>query len=185
MHPGAGMIGLSGLPLSGAAIGVALCGGLVLGWAGGAYRGAARLADCRMESAQALIQARGDALASQARAAAATDREVAAAHARADTATAKNRELRHALSKASTGRPCLSADARSLLRGAPAFGPGALPAAAGGAAGAAAGPAGDPGQPDSSDSDVALWIGDAATLYEACRARVDGLRRWREAVSHE
>jgi len=39
------------------------------------------------------------------------------------------------------------------------------------------------GKGDSTDADIAGWILDVASLYEACRARIDALRQWDE-VTH-
>jgi cell division protein FtsB len=107
----------------------------------------------------------------------AADAAVAARDARLAELDAVNRRLRHDLQTATTGRPCLSADARSVLQQSPAFGLGLkLPQATSSAASAPAAVAADPG--DSTDADVAGWILDAAALYEQCRARIDALRDW-------
>jgi hypothetical protein len=39
------------------------------------------------------------------------------------------------------------------------------------------------GEGDTTDTDLAGWILDAASLYEQCRARIDALRQWDE-VTH-
>jgi hypothetical protein len=97
---------------------------------------------------------------------------------------ATNRRLRHDLQAATTGRPCLSADARGLLQQSPAFRL-KLPATTGSALAAPAAPAADSGQSasDSTDTDIAGWILDAAALYEQCRARIDAFRQWDDEVS--
>jgi hypothetical protein len=105
----------------------------------------------------------------------AADETIAARDARIAELDATTRRLRHDLQTATTGRPCLSADARGLLQQSPAFGI-KLPTTTGGAASAAPAVAADPG--DSTDADVAGWILDAAALYEQCRARIDALRDW-------
>jgi hypothetical protein len=120
----------------------------------------------------------------------AADQAIAARDARIAELDATTRRLRHDLSTATTGRPCLSSTARGLLQQSPAFrrdesrpylpassiGPTSTPAAAAAA---------DPGEPagDTTDTDLAQWIIDAASLYEACRARIDALRQWDE-VTH-
>ena len=93
---------------------------------------------------------------------------------------ATNRRLRHDLQAATTGRPCLSADARGLLQQSPAFG--LMPQTPGSALAAPAAAAADSGQSarDSTDTDIAGWILDAAALFEQCRARIDALRQWDE-----
>jgi hypothetical protein len=110
----------------------------------------------------------------------AADEAIAARDARIADLDATTRRLRHDLQTATTGRPCLSADARWLLQQSPAFGL-KLPQATGSPASAPAAPAADPG--DSTDADVAGWIVDAAELYEQCRARVDALRQWDEVTN--
>jgi hypothetical protein len=93
---------------------------------------------------------------------------------------ATNRRLRHDISTATTGRTCLSADARGLLQQSPAFSL-KLSTATGGTASAHATPAANTG--DSTDADVAGWILDSAALYEACRARIDAIRQWDEVTN--
>jgi hypothetical protein len=110
----------------------------------------------------------------------AADQAITARDARIVELDATTRKLRHDLQAATTGRPCLSADARWMLQQSPAFRLG-LSAPAGGALAAPAAPAADPG--DSTDADIAGWIIDAASLYEACRARIDAIRQWDE-VTH-
>ncbi|MCI4427746.1 MAG: hypothetical protein JHC40_01120 [Burkholderiales bacterium] len=105
----------------------------------------------------------------------AADEAIAARDARIVELDATTRRLRHDLQTATTGRPCLSSDARGLLQQSPAFGL-KLPTTTGGPASAAPAVAADPG--DSTDADVAGWILDAAALYEQCRARIDALRDW-------
>jgi hypothetical protein len=105
----------------------------------------------------------------------AADEAIAARDARMAELDAVNRRLRHDLQTATTGRPCLSADARGLLQQSPAFSL-KLPTATVGHASAAPAVAADPS--DSTDADVAEWIVDAAALYEQCRARIDALRDW-------
>lgn len=94
---------------------------------------------------------------------------------------ATNRRLRHDLQATTTGRPCLSADARGLLQQSPAFGL-KLPSTTGGLTTAPAATAADPGEQagDTTDTDIAGWILDAAALFEQCRARIDALRQWDE-----
>jgi prophage endopeptidase len=71
----------------------------------------------------------------------------------------------------------------------------AAPATAIGAAAADAAAAADPilpspsgrgaggeGEGDATDADIARWILDAASLYEACCARIDAIRQWDEVT---
>jgi len=111
----------------------------------------------------------------------ASDVAIAERDARLAELDAVNRRLRHDLKTATTGRPCLSADARWLLQQSPAFRLG-LSSPTGSPATTNAATAADPGQPagDSTDADIAGWILDAAALYEQCRARIDALRKWDE-----
>jgi prophage endopeptidase len=137
----------------------------------------------------------------------AADQAIAARDARIAELDATTRRLRHDLSTATTGRPCLSPAARGLLQQSPAFGI-KLPASTIGTAPAHAAPAADPihpsppgrgiggegnppspsgrgagGEGETTDADIAGWILDAAALYEQCRARIDALRQWDE-VTH-
>jgi prophage endopeptidase len=139
-----------------------------------------------------VAQIRADIARREAEAAEASRRRIEAASRAMDAALAEkdrrvleldatNRRLRHDLQAATTGRPCLSPAARGLLQQSPAFGL-KLPTATGSALAAPAAPAADSGEQggDSTDTDIAGWILDAASLYEACRARLDAIRRWDE-----
>jgi cell division protein FtsB len=110
----------------------------------------------------------------------AADEAIAQRDARIQALDATNRRIRDELKTATTGRPCLSADARSVLQQSPAFGL-KLPTTTGSASSAAPAVAADPS--DSTDADVAGWILDAAALYEACRARIDAIRQWDEVTN--
>jgi hypothetical protein len=105
----------------------------------------------------------------------AADAAIAARDAHLAELDAVNRRLRHDIQTATTGRPCLSADARSVLQQSPAFGA-IVPEAAIGTASDASSTATD--SSDSTDSDIADWVIDAAYLYEQCRARIDAIRQW-------
>jgi hypothetical protein len=142
-----------------------------------------------------VAQIRADIASREAEAAEESRRRIEAASRAMDAALAEkdrrllaldaiNRRLRHDLQSATTGRPCLSADARGLLQQFPAFRLG-LSAPAGSALAATAAPAAYSGQPagESSDADIAGWILDAAALYESCRARIDAIRQWDDEVS--
>jgi cell division protein FtsB len=110
----------------------------------------------------------------------AADEAIAQRDARIQALDATNRRIRDELKTATSGRPCLSADARSVLQQSPAF-VAAMPAPTGGTASAAPTAAADSG--DSTDSDIAAWVIDAADLYEQCRARVDAIRQWDEVTN--
>lgn len=177
-----------------AVAGAVLC--VAAGFAGG-YSWEHRARQAEVE------QIRADVARREAQAAEDARRRIEAAQAAAEAAIAErdrrlhaldatNTRLRNDIKTATTGRPCLSGDARRVLHGAPAFKPG-LSAPAAGALGAAAAAAADTGQPaeqhaeqpaESSDADVAGWIIDAAALYEQCRARIDAIRQWSNGVSH-
>jgi hypothetical protein len=111
----------------------------------------------------------------------AADAVIAQRDARIAELDAATRRLRHDLATVTTGRACLSAAARRVLHDAPAFAGPDVPAPASSTAGATAASAADSG--DSTDADVAGWIIDAASLYEACRARIDALRQWDAQVN--
>jgi prophage endopeptidase len=167
---------------------LAALAGMLAGFAAGyTFEHRARVAEVAQIRAE--IAAREAAAAEESRrrieaALKAGDAAIAARDARIAELDATTRRLRHELSTATTGRPCLSHAARGLLHQSPAFGL-KLPATTGGPASADATPAADPGERagDSTDTDIAWWILDAAALYEQCRARIDALRQWDE-VTH-
>lgn len=94
-------------------------------------------------------------------------------------------EKLHALSQATTGRPCLNGPTLRLLDQAPGLDVRGLPPATGrtlATGGAIAAPGGDdPVTTDaaySSDTQTARWIAEAAARFEVCRARLDALIEW-------
>lgn len=115
----------------------------------------------------------------------AADQAILAAMSRADLAENKTKEVQHELKKYTTGRNCLSADARGLLQSAPAFERHRMPKGAPVSDRTDAAPAFDPGNRDggdggqaSTDRDVAEWISAATLQYERCRARLDAIAEW-------
>lgn len=113
----------------------------------------------------------------------ASNRTIGEALIRAQEAEKKNKEIQDELNKHTTGRDCLSADARRVLQQSPAFARQSMPQATGGAASAAAAAATDSLDRHSTDADIALWASEAGTLYEQCRARLDALRDWDQALN--
>lgn len=81
-------------------------------------------------------------------------------------------------------RPCLDGAAVSLLTQSPGISL-ALPAGAVEPDRAHAGTsaAADLTQSGPGSRDIAIWISDAAALYESCRARIDAIRAWDEEVN--
>lgn len=145
-----------------------------------ATRRAALAAATRLQAAQQ----RSDALAADLLATLATNAQL-------------TEEKTHALQTATAGRACLSDRALRVLHGAPGItvaGAGMPPtqpgtAAAGAPPAASADPASPAGtgagQPAhaaaelaATDTEVAVWIATAGNLYQACRARLDGLIAW-------
>lgn len=131
---------------------------------------AERLARERLQAAQA----RGDELTVR----------LAAAN---ESAATLQKELDDALSKVTTGRPCLGGAALRVLDRAPGIAPAGLPAPAGVPAGAnaahpaapAAQPAGDEGAA-ATDTDVARWALHAAGEYGECVRRLGALIDWHD-----
>jgi hypothetical protein len=171
------------IPLPALSTAIAVFAGIAGFTAGYVFEHRARLAE--------VAQIRADIARREAAAADEYRRRIEAASRAADAAIsekdrrvleldATNRRLRHELSTATTGRPCLSADARGLLQQSPAFGL-KLPEATGGASSANAATSADTGV--STDADIAGWVLDAATLYEQCRARIDAIRQWDEVTN--
>jgi prophage endopeptidase len=184
------------IPLPALSAAVAIIAGIVGFTAGYTWENRARKSEVAQIRAE--IAAREAAAAEEARrrieaALKASDVAIAERDARLAELDTVNRRLRHDLKTATTGRPCLSADARGLLQQSPAFRLG-LSAPPGLSLAAPAAPAaysllpspsgrGAGGEGDTTDTDLAVWILDAASLYEACRARIDALRQWDE-VTH-
>ena len=79
-------------------------------------------------------------------------------------------QARHAITQATTGKPCLNAPALRLLDRAPGIDIRGLPPAPGRAVAA--------GESFASDTDIAVWIVDAGAAFEVCRARLDALIGW-------
>ena len=80
-----------------------------------------------------------------------------------------SKEKRDALSRLTTGRPCLSADAVGVLNGTTGAGAGmpqatGIPAATGGGF--------------ATDSDVGQWAAAAIAAHDTCRYRLDALIDW-------
>jgi prophage endopeptidase len=188
------------IPLPAFSTAIAVLAGLAGFTAGYAFEHRARQAE--------VAAIRADIAAREAAAAEESRRRIEAASRAADAALAEkdrrllaldatNRRLRHDLQSATTGRPCLSADARGLLQQSIAFGRDEsrpMPASPGLSLAAPAAPAADSllpspsgrgagGEGDTTDADIAGWIIDAAALYEQCRARIDAIRQWDE-VTH-
>jgi N-acetylglutamate synthase/N-acetylornithine aminotransferase len=94
-------------------------------------------------------------------------------------------EARHAITQATTGRTCFDAAALRVLDRTPGVSlvpaPASSTAATGGAAAGAGGDASTastPGAVISTDTQVALWVVDAAAAFEVCRTRLDSLIDW-------
>jgi hypothetical protein len=176
---------------------LAVLAGMLAGFAAGyVFEHRARVAEVAQIRAEAAEEARRRIEAAQK----AADAAIAQRDARIQALDATNRRLRNDIKTATTGRPCLSSAARGLLQQSPAFGttvpkdtgsPASTPAApatysllpspSGRGAGGEGREAG--GEGDTTDTDLAQWILDAAGLYEQCRARIDALRQWDE-VTH-
>lgn len=90
-------------------------------------------------------------------------------------------EKLHAITLATTGRPCLGGPALRLLDQAPGlklYGLSPTTGSAAAAGGATAAIGGDTDAEYSSDTQAALWIAEAGARYEVCRARLDALIGW-------
>lgn len=147
----------------------------------------AQLAELRTEQAERVARAetlaRQRLQAAQARGDELTVQLTAANQAAADL----RKELDDALSKVTTGRPCLGGAALRVLDRAPGIAPAGLPAPASVAAGADAGhpaapaaqPAGDEGDA-ATDTDVARWALHAAGEYGECTRRLGALIDWHD-----
>ncbi|TCT25918.1 hypothetical protein [Thermomonas haemolytica] len=166
---------------AGIAVLAAGIGGGLLGWTVRGWRDVGQIAGLRAQLARTQADAERARAEAIARARAADAAAITDLQQRLTRAAATTEDLRYALATATTGRVCLSADARRVLHRAPAFA--AVPAPAAGPAAAGPAAAADPGERASTDADIAGWALDAAALYEQCRARIDAIRRWDE-VTH-
>lgn len=86
-------------------------------------------------------------------------------------------ELTDELKKHTTGRDCLSADARRVLNTATAQQQ-RMPEDTASAARAAATPAADSGERYSTDADIAAWAVTVEKLYEQCTSRIEAIAIW-------
>ena len=80
-----------------------------------------------------------------------------------------SKEKRDALSRLTTGRPCLSADAVGVLNGTTGAGAGVSPAT---------GIAAATGGVFATDADVEQWAAAARAAHDTCRHRLDALIDW-------
>ena len=80
-----------------------------------------------------------------------------------------SKEKRDALSRLTTGRPCLSADAVGVLKGTAGAGAG-MPQATGSLAAT--------GATFATDADVGQWAAAAIAAHDTCRYRLDSLIDW-------
>ena len=152
-------------------VSAALAGGGAWAWQSNRFE--AKLADMRSSIAES------DRLRSMAAATA-----LQAAQVRGDTLTRdllanqqqidRIQKARHAeITRLTTGRPCLGADAVRMLND-EAGGDGAgMPTPTGGAAAT--------GGTFATDTDVGQWATDARASYDACRARLGALIDWHES----
>lgn len=146
-------------------------------WAGDRNRNNAWLA----QQAQAQIKVNADLQAAQARG----DRLSTALLASEHQINQQRGGLNHALTQATTGRPCLGGAALRLLNAAPGIAVSGLPAPTGGtvATGGAIASDADSARTDtadiaSTDTQVANWVADAGAAHAVCRARLDALIDW-------
>ncbi|MDR1349802.1 MAG: hypothetical protein LBJ59_03275 [Zoogloeaceae bacterium] len=135
-----------------------------------ALKDAQKAAVDALESARK-VEAAGETLAQQQLALEASNQQLA-------------KERDHALRQITTGRACLDGGVVRLLNDRSASHGNGLSAPAAGLAGAFAAAAYDSGEPEAgfaaTDTDVALWAGNAIERYDLCRGRVDALRNFFE-----
>lgn len=148
-------------------ISAAVAGGGAWAWQANSYD--AQIADMRSSIAESdRLRARAEATALQ------------AAQVRGDVLTRDlltreaminrlSKEKRDALSRYTTGRPCLSADAVGVLNEQAGSGSG-VPQATGITAAT--------GATFATDADVGQWAADARASYDTCRSRLDALIDW-------
>ncbi|SFK92589.1 hypothetical protein SAMN05216302_102136 [Nitrosomonas aestuarii] len=123
------------------------------------------------------------------KAAESTDKVMAYVMNRIAEAEKQNQEARNELKKYTTGRDCLSGDARRVLESAPAFGKQRVSENTALTVTGAATAAADPGNRKGSasavttDTDIAGWIGDASELYAECTARLEAIEQWDAGIN--
>ena len=86
-------------------------------------------------------------------------------------------DLTDELKKHTTGRDCLSADARRVLQPAAAQQQ-RMPKNTGSAARTGSAPAADSGERYSTDADIAAWAVTVEKLYEQCASRIEAIAIW-------
>lgn len=148
---------------------LAIIGALLFaaGWAVEGWRMGSEVATLKSQHAEAGRKAAEDNARDLTRAIARGD-ELAAAVAAAETARqTQAQETTRAITRLTTGRPCLGSAAVRLLNQPPGLKPAALPETAG-----------QPAQPDAAfatDTDVGLWADAARRGYDTCRGRLQAV----------
>ena len=151
------------------------------GWFVAAKIGDANLMQCEL-STETMLKTHEAETAERMRVAAkSTDNALVYAMNRIIDAEQQAEDLKNELKNYTTGRDCLSADARRVLQPATA----AKQRMSKGAASvdpAATGSAANPGDRNettaSTDADIAGWIVEASKLYEQCRERIEAIAIW-------
>lgn len=173
-----------------AVYGMAIAVLLGLGFAGGYTLSdkiaAGNLAQCELDAQIAYTEQQQRARDRARDAEKSSERALVYAMQRITSAEQQSEELRNDIKKHTTGRDCISSDARSVLQQSKAFATTAgnrVPANPAGADRTAAAITADPGNRHvfdrmSTDADMAGWSVSAAGLYEQCRQRVEAIRLW-------
>ena len=143
--------------------------------------GAANLMQCERGKQRMLEDQAQESIERMQAAAQSTDYALTYAMRRIIAAEQQAGNLKNELKNYTTGRDCLSADARRVLQPAQATKQ-RVPKSAASADPTAAGSAANPGDGNettaSTDADIAGWIADASKLYDQCRARIDAINQW-------
>lgn len=158
-------------------IAIALLIGFGGGWFVAAKIGDANLMQCEL-SKETMIKTHEQETADRMR-----DAQVAASRALSHLAGSLIKTQQHAgeltdeLKKHTTGRDCLSADARRVLN-ATAAQQQRMRADTGSADRTGSDPTADPGERYSTDADIVTWAVKVQTLYEQCASRIEAIAIW-------
>lgn len=173
-----------------AVYGMAIAVLLGLGFAGGYTLSdkiaAGSLMQCELDAQIAYTEQQQRARDRADTAAKSSERAFAYAMQRITDAEQQSESLRNEIKKHTTGRDCISSDARGVLQQSKAFTTTAanrVPANPAGADRTAAAPAANPGNRNvfermSTDVDMGGWAASVAGLYEQCRQRVEAIKLW-------
>lgn len=157
------------------------------GWSLSSKIAAGNLMQCEMDAQIAYTEQERYARERADLAAQSNERALVYVMQRITDAEQQSEELRNEIKKHTTGRDCITADARRVLQQSKAFAAttaaNRVPANTASAAATNAAPATDPGHGHaftrmSTDTDISDWSVTVAGLYDQCRERLEAIKLW-------